>query len=456
MLILPIPEREFNLYALALPCGPNFDPYVVISGWKCDKSRGVGGVLLNHDTGDFGIIAFRRRVDHCFVIVANKFGFTSQDAALVELSTALRPGEPEEEIPPGSKKRRPLLPAAAKNINGTFKLLTSTITHYPALMAVGEAYFAMPNPDDNFVSDLQTDNFDSRLFELYLLAALREQGVTVSQEHDSPDFFVERAGHQCSIEAVTANPKGKRAQGLTSPTFAPKARQERTIGSPAVRFAKTLRSKLQREYEKLPHVQGKPFALALADFHAPSSMVWSREALPSYLYGFSADVVEAPDGRKAVGKSVTKLLGPDEIPAGLFRDPAMAHLSGIVFTNAATLGKFNRMGFLAGWRPSGLSMTRSGILFDRTPGAVDPIDFSLDILCAEYQQMWPRGEEWCQELEVFHNPMAKYPIDFELLPGATHWFEGHGEIVCSTMWKNSVLASVTNLKLAKSPGRKKP
>jgi len=348
MLIVPIPEREFNLYALALPRGPNFDPYVVISGWKCDKSRGVGGVLLNHDTGDFGMIAFRRRVDHCFVIVANKFGSTSQDAALVELSAALRPGEPEEKIPPGSKKRRPLLPATAKNINGGFKLLTSTITHYPALMAVGEAYFAMPNPDDNFVSDLQTDNFASRLFELYLLAALREQGATVSQEYDSPDFFVERAGHQCSIEAVTANPKGKRAQGLTSPTFAPKSRQERTIGSPAVRFAKTLRSKLQREYEKLPHVQGKPFALALADFHAPSSMVWTREALPSYLYGFSADVVEGPDGRKAVGRSVTKLLGPDEIPAGLFRDPAMAHLSGIVFSNAATLGKFNRMGFPRG------------------------------------------------------------------------------------------------------------
>ncbi len=29
MLVVPIPEREFNLYALSLPEGPNFDPYVV-------------------------------------------------------------------------------------------------------------------------------------------------------------------------------------------------------------------------------------------------------------------------------------------------------------------------------------------------------------------------------------------------------------------------------------------
>src|SRR6266404_391603 len=106
MLVVPISEREFNLYALALPHGPNFDPYVPVSGWKCDKSRGVGGVLFNHVTGDFGIRVFRRRIDHCFVTVANKFEFNSKDAALVELTAAMRPGEPEEPIPPGSKKRR--------------------------------------------------------------------------------------------------------------------------------------------------------------------------------------------------------------------------------------------------------------------------------------------------------------------------------------------------------------
>jgi hypothetical protein len=53
MLVVPIPEREFNLYALALPEGPNFEPHVVVSGWKCDNARSVGGVLLDHDTGDF-------------------------------------------------------------------------------------------------------------------------------------------------------------------------------------------------------------------------------------------------------------------------------------------------------------------------------------------------------------------------------------------------------------------
>jgi hypothetical protein len=448
-MIQPISEREFCIYALSLPTGSNFDHRVFQSCWKTKGGASVGALLFNLDSHEFDLLVLRRRIDHCFVLTCNKTGFPNEEKALVALAVALRPGEPAEAVPPGARKRKPLAPVAGQRIGDHFKLLTGSMTHLPALMTVGEIYLALPNPDDNFVSDFQTANFDSRLFELYLLAAFREQGVLVSQDHVSPDFLIERAQHSCYIEAVTANPSGARVEGFPSPTFAPEKREDRLIGPAAARFAKTLRSKLQREYEKLPHVQGKSFALAIADFHAPSSMVWSREALPSYLYGFQAQIVDGPSGRKAVGSKVETLLGKDRIPAGLFRDPAMAHLSGIISTNASTLGKFNRMGFLAGWRPPGLTMVREGILFDRTPGALEPIDFSLNILTDEYSDLWDGGEAWCQEMEVFHNPMATNPIDFDLLPGATHWFEANGEIVCSTIWKNSVLASITHLRVAK-------
>jgi hypothetical protein len=49
-----------------------------VSGWKRDKFQRTGGVLFNHAAGDFGILVFRRRIDHCFVTVASKFGFKSQ------------------------------------------------------------------------------------------------------------------------------------------------------------------------------------------------------------------------------------------------------------------------------------------------------------------------------------------------------------------------------------------
>ncbi|MDT8069509.1 MAG: hypothetical protein ROO76_15200 [Terriglobia bacterium] len=94
-------------------------------------------------------------------------------------------------------------------------------------------------------------------------------------------------------------------------------------------------------------------------------------------------------------------------------------------------------------------MVREGILFDRTPGALEAIHFKLDVLSEEYAVLWNEGEAWCQELEVYHNPMAENPIDLALMPGATHWFETDGEIVCSTIWENSVLSSITELDIKK-------
>ena len=70
---------------------------------------------------------------------------------------------------------------------------------------------------------------------------------------------------------------------------------------------------------------------------------------------------------------------------------------------------------------------------------------------SEYEALWPWGEAWCQELEVFHNPLAAYPIPFDLIPGATHWFERYGEIECNTIWANSVLASITHVRSAREP-----
>jgi hypothetical protein len=174
-------------------------------------------------------------------------------------------------------------------------------------------------------------------------------------------------------------------------------------------------------------------------------MVWSREALPTYLYGIFAQVEEGPRGRVAVGTPVEQLIGEEAIPAGLFRDPAMAPLSAVIFSNAATLAKFNPMGFLAGWRPDDLTMRREGLFFDNTPGALTAVPFDLDILSDEYAGLWPHGEAWCLELEVYHNPLAASPIAFDLLPGATHWFEQDGELLCSTIWEHQVLSSITHL-----------
>ena len=448
-LIRPLSEREFGIYALSIDSPSVLDLCDFETGWISRDGSCVGVILRGPALLDRRALVLRRQIDARFVVTQDRVTPREPKAAAAEIAIAMRVGDPPEAIKPGVRRRPLLLDLRGRTPGEHFKLLTSTLNHRPALLALGEVYLAMPAPDANFVPDFQTANFDSRLWELYLLAAFREQGVKVAQETASPDFKIERDSHVCHVEAVTANTPGERVQGLTMPQQAPADLKERLLGAPAARFAKTLRSKLQREYQHLPHVTGEPFALALADFHAPGSMVWSREALPTYLYGILAQVEERPSGRVAVGTPVEQLSGDSGIPAGLFRDPAMAWLSAVIFSNAATLAKFNRMGFLAGWRPPGLSMRRQGVLFDRTPGALVPMQFDLDILSDEYAALWPHGEAWCVELEVYHNPLATRPMAFDLIPGATHWFELNGELVCSTVWEHQVLSSITNLAWSK-------
>ncbi len=447
-LIKPISQRQFELYALSLERGPNFEPSHIFSAYQVGRGGACGCILLDPERRAFTTLAMRRRVDHRWVCVDKSGPLSNPEAALDRLSVSMRGGDPPEPLPPAARRRPPLMKTGPRGTSPEFDLLTGTISHLPALMAAGECYLALPNPDANFVTDLQTNNFASRLFELYLLACIREQGLIVRQDHVSPDFWIEKNGAACWIEAVTANSETPRAGGIGDWVHAPEDRNERLTGAPAERFAKTLRGKLQRNYHELDHVDGQPFALAIADFHESGSMVWSREALPTYLYGLRADVEGEGADRRAIGTPIANLTGKHGIPAGLFRDPDFAHLSAVVFSNAATLAKFNRMGFLAGWRPPGLEMIRHGLIFDRTPGALEPIPFELSVASPEYQSLWPWGEAWCQELEVFHNPQATNPIPFDLIPGATHWFERDGDIECSTIWANSILSSVTHLRMS--------
>ena len=184
--------------------------------------------------------------------------------------------------------------------------------------------------------------------------------------------------------------------------------------------------------------------IAIADFQASGSMRWSREGLIGYLYGEGAHAVEGCGGRSANVIQATRLLGEAGIPAGLFADDREAELSAVVFSNACSIAKLNRVAVSGQGAPKGWRYTPMGALFDHTPGALKGIPFCLDVTSYEYRVLWPHGyEPWCAELEVFHNPFARYPISFELLPEACHWFEEDGERVCRTVYETSILYSQT-------------
>jgi hypothetical protein len=439
-----LPRPIFDIYALSLPRGHAFGDRPPVEAWQSEDALAWGAVTRDVNDRSFGILVMRRREDHVWVMVRQEHGFSDSTDARTAIESSMKEGGRPEPIPPSTARRPALHDVQDRKPSEIFMLLARP-SHHVAAWLLNQVYLAFPNPDESWAGDCQTDNFHTRMWEAHLLACLREQGVLVTQPYPSPDFHIEnRRGDEAWIEAVTANPPIRYNQVNAPPTNPPEDARERFFGPAALRFAKTLGNKLQKGYDRLPHVADKAFAIALADFHAPGSMVWSREALMSYLYGMHAKVIEV-DGRQIASSSeVSHLLGDSAFPAGLFHTTGHSELSAVIFTNACSIAKFNRVGVSAGALTKGLRYVRYGKFYDRTSGALEGIPFCLDITSDEYKALWPQGyEPWSAELEIFHNPFARHPIPRTLLPEATHWFHAGGEVVCESHYETSVLWSRT-------------
>lgn len=439
-----IPQAMFDIFALALPRGLGFGDQPPIGAWG-DADGQVCGVITQHDdTGVLGLLAMRRRVDSVWSVTAEEQGFVSLDAAKVRLESLLRIGEGPEPLPPNTAPRPALHDLGDRTASDVFNLLRQP-SHHPAAWVLNQLYLALPRPDRNWAGDCQTGNFHTRLWEAQLLAAFREQGLLVSQTVDSPDFHIEnRRGGEAWVEAVTANPATPYNHVNAPRSPPPEGREALFFGPAAVRFAKTIGSKLQRRYDQLPHVQGKPFMLAVADFHAPGSMLWSREGLIGYLYGEGAEPVVEEGRPLARVVTASHLQGPSAFPAGLFANADHPELSAVIFSSACSVSKLNRVMISAGANAKGLRYTRLGRFFDRRPEALEGIPFCLDVTSAEYRCLWPQGyEPWAAEMEVFHNPFARHPVPRALLPDATHWIDEGGERICQAHYETSVLWSTT-------------
>ncbi len=448
----PIPENMFRVIALALPAGHAFGERPPVAAWGDTAGRTCGIVTRHAETGELGLIAMRRRVDDVWTETAREVGFRSLRDAERRLEALLGIGAPPEPLPPNTAPRAALHDLQGRTPSAIFGSL-GTPSHRIAGSILNQLYLALPNPDRNWVGDCQTGNFHTRMWEAQLLAAFREQGLHVSQPFESPDFHIRnRLGGEAWVEAVTANPE-RRFDHMNAPRVPPPSEREALFFGPAaLRFAKTIGNKLQRRYDQLPHVQGKPFILAVADFHAPGSMRWSREGLAGYLYGRGAEVV-VEDGRPVARATyATHLHGPSRFPAGLFANADHAELSAVIFSNACAISKLSRVMVSAGADPKGLRYTRIGKFFNRTEGALQGDDFCLDVASGAYRALWPQGHEpWSAEIEVFHNPFARHPVPHELLPEATHWFDVDGETICSAYYETGILWSETWITDAERP-----
>lgn len=254
--MVPLSESIFSIFALSLERGHAFGQSPPIGAWQSNDRLTCGIITLNDETQMYGLLVMRRRQDDVWkVICKQKNTRRTESQAKADLESIIRQkeGTEKEPIPPGVR-RRPSLARFKKKPCKLFEYI-GTPNHHVAAWILNQVYLAMPNPDPNWASDCQTGNFHTRLWEAYLLACFREQGLLVKQDFDAPDFHISnRHGDQAWVEAVTANPEIPYEHVGSTPKPLPKNIDDLLDGPAVLRFHNTLRNKLDKEYDKLEHV----------------------------------------------------------------------------------------------------------------------------------------------------------------------------------------------------------
>lgn len=271
--------------------------------------------------------------------------------------------------------------------------------------------------DGNFIEQFQTTGFDSRIWELYIFAVLTEVGYTFDRSVPVPDFLARGLLGELVIEATTVNPSlDPRGRPVPDPpTDTPEQMHAYAHEYMPIRYAGPLTTKLAKRYWERPNVRGKPFVLAIQDFHVSMSMIWSRAGLPIYLYGYDHVAERNADGSLTIVPSKVSVhrWGSKQIPSGFFMLQDAENVSAVMFNNSATISKFKRIGFVAGFGSRRVTLIQRGIAIDLDPNASEPKAFER-VVDENYSESWMEG------MDIYHNPRAKHPLDPSMLPGAAH------------------------------------
>ncbi|MGX7745590.1 hypothetical protein [Rhodopseudomonas parapalustris] len=305
-------------------------------------------------------------------------------------------------------------------LNSSFVQLTTNEGYSPARQIIEPMMRWYEDADGNFIEQFQSTGFDQRIWELYLFATLIEANFSLSRAHAVPDFCCRGIFGELYVEAVTVGPAVKHGKIMPPPPIStPEDLDPYVKEYMPIKFGSALFSKLRKQYWEQPHVTGKPFVFAIADFSAPMSMVHSQPALERYLFGYEHIGALNDQGKLVISpiRIETHQWGDKKpIPSGFFRLSEAAHVSAVISSNGGTIAKFNRMGVLGKFGSKQVLIIREGLMLDHNPDALKPKNFWVIVNSAGYEESWIEG------LNVYHNPNAEIPLPMEMFPGAAHHF----------------------------------
>lgn len=399
--------------------------------WYTNDNYAVLGAIL-HDKvdNDFVAIVLGRDEAGVFRWIDGQASIATIDSARTTLTEKMSSASADgaEEFPQGVITRDKNLifePLVNENVMPEdYKLLVDSDLFSPARELVQEIAYSFEDPDGNYIEQFQSTGFNARLWELYLYALFYESDFMINREFNAPDYVVEKFGTRLCIEAVSVN-----ASQNDFDSDEPETKEDiKNLLSDYVpiKYGSPLFSKLRKEYWKKDHVAGHPLLIAIHDFHQRDSMMWTRPGLETYLFGAKrtysiSSTREIVQGVELIAEHQWK---GKVIPSGFFSQPDSENISAIIHSNQATVGKFLRMGYLAefGRRDLEIRLTGQAIIDNNH----SPVDYDIDITDPAYE------EYWNSSVTIYHNPSAKYPLDYKLFNNVTHVFF-HDEEFSSVM-----------------------
>ncbi|AUA70368.1 MULTISPECIES: hypothetical protein [Pseudomonas] len=350
-----------------------------------------------HDTEAEAIEALERKIEE---IIPNLERIRKQGSK----------GKPVDFFTPRPKLKQPL--------DNAFQAVTSLEGYTPAKNIIEPMMRWHEDADGNFIEQFQTTGFDARIWELYLFAVLTEARFAFDRSVAIPDFVCKGILGELCVEATTVNPTRDKSNNIVPP---PQCKTEEEFFALQdnyfpIKYAGPLTAKLDKRYWEKESAQGKPFVIAIQDFHSPMAMNLSRGALPTYLYGYKHNVKRSESGELIIEpvKVDNHIWGSKNIESGFFNFEGAENISAVIFNSSATISKFNRLGLLAGFGSPRVKLLREGLVVDQDPNASSPKEFSMLVNSHDYHESWIEG------MDVYHNPRALHPLPPEMLMGAAH------------------------------------
>jgi len=429
--VAEISRLRFDIFA-AYARGPGSFLAEEIEYYALDQDRVLGILFRDRVDKDFSGLVFGPDARRRYRCVDVRPFTDSVEIARADLKVSIEQWglRPASDFHQGDERGNPLdvfLPIApSAQLNPGFIGVASHENFVAARFVIERMMPFFEDVDGTFINQFQTSAFDSRIWELYLFAALTELGCSFDRSFHAPDFKCISFQQNFFVEATTINPRiinGVIAEPKPK-DMTPAALKTYFTEYLPIKWGSALYSKLEKKYWELPHVGDEPIIFAVQDFHAPQSMTYTSGTLAPYLYGLAFTALYDSEGKLHVtshnrgnhtweGKTIS---------SGFFNQPNAEHVSAVLANPLGTVSKFNRIGIGAGFGSSDVATVMTGVRHVHDPNASEPKPFALRVR-EGYSEPWAGG------MHVFHNPNALHPIDPEVFSSVAQSFLENGRLV---------------------------